>query len=224
MPDNNSNNPQVSPNAIWHHATITREKREELHKHKSLLLWFTGLSGSGKSTLAHALEDRLYSMGCSTYVLDGDNVRHGLCGDLSFSDEDRKENIRRVGEVANLLTDAGLIVLAAFISPFRADRAIVREILPKGQFVEVFVDAPLTVCCKRDPKGLYAKAIRGEIRQFTGIDSPYEHPIYPEISLDAGNLTVAESVNNLLAYLHDIEALHAGYKPVELDDYAEQNY
>ena len=214
----------MASNVIWHSHPVDQEFRARQKTQRPLVIWFTGLSASGKSTIAGALEQIITKQGYHTYLLDGDNVRHGLCRDLGFSDEDRKENIRRVGEVANLLTDAGLIVLAAFISPFRADRAIVRVILPKGQFVEVFVDAPLTVCCKRDPKGLYAKAIRGEIRQFTGIDSPYEHPIYPEISLDAGNLTVAESVNNLLAYLHDIEALHAGYKPVELDDYAEQNY
>ena len=214
----------MTSNVIWHSHPVDQEFRAQQKSQRPLVVWFTGLSASGKSTIAGALEQILTKQGYHTYLLDGDNVRHGLCRDLGFSDEDRKENIRRVGEVANLMADAGLIVLAAFISPFRADRAIVREILPKGQFVEVFVDAPLTVCCKRDPKGLYAKAIRGEIRQFTGIDSPYEHPIYPEISLDAGNLTVAESVNNLLAYLHDIEALHAGYKPVELDDYAEQNY
>ncbi|MCB1773517.1 MAG: adenylyl-sulfate kinase, partial [Gammaproteobacteria bacterium] len=146
--------------------------------------------------------------------LDGDNVRHGLCRDLGFSDADRQENIRRVGEVARLMADAGLITLAAFISPFRADRRIVREILPAGQFVEVFVDAPLDTCRARDPKGLYAKAERGEIPQFTGIDSPYEEPEQPEVHIRAGETTVTGAVNQLLDYLHSVGALCKGYEPV----------
>jgi len=214
----------MTKNVIWHSHPVDQEFRARQKSQRPLVVWFTGLSASGKSTIAGALEQILTKQGYHTYLLDGDNVRHGLCRDLGFSDDDRKENIRRVGEVANLMADAGLIVLAAFISPFRADREIVRDISPKDQFVEVFVDAPLTVCCKRDPKGLYAKAIKGEIKQFTGIDSPYEPPINPEITLEAGELSVAESVNKLLAYLHGIEALHSGYEPVELDNYAEQNY
>ena len=214
----------MTSNVIWHSHPVDQQFRAEQKSQCPLVVWFTGLSASGKSTIAGALEQILTKQGYHTYLLDGDNVRLGLCRDLGFSDEDRKENIRRVGEVANLLADAGLIVLAAFISPFRDDRDIVREIIPEGQFVEVFVDAPLTVCCKRDPKGLYAKAIKGEIKQFTGIDSPYEYPLNAEVTLEAGELTVAESVNQLLAYLHGIEALHTGYEPLELEDYAENKY
>ena len=214
----------MTSNVIWHSHPVDQEFRAKQKSQRPLVVWFTGLSASGKSTIAGALEQILTKQGYHTYLLDGDNVRHGLCQDLGFSNEDRKENIRRVGEVANLLADAGLIVLAAFISPFRADREIVREIIPEGQFVEVFVDASLTICCKRDPKGLYAKAIKGEIKQFTGIDSPYEYPLNPEVTLKAGDISVAESVNNLLAYLHEIKALHTGYEPVEIDDYAENNY
>ena len=214
----------MTSNVIWHSHPVDQQFRAQQKSQRPLVIWFTGLSASGKSTIAGALEQILSKQGYHTYLLDGDNVRLGLCRDLGFADEDRKENIRRVGEVANLLSDAGLIVLAAFISPFRADRQIVREIIPEGQFVEVFVDASLAVCRERDPKGLYAKADRGEIKQFTGIDSPYEPPLNPEISLDAGELTVAESVNHLLAHLHGIKALHSGYKPVELEDYARNNH
>ena len=214
----------MTSNVIWHSHPVDQQFRAQQKSQRPLVIWFTGLSASGKSTIAGALEQILSKQGYHTYLLDGDNVRLGLCRDLGFADEDRKENIRRVGEVANLLSDAGLIVLAAFISPFRADRQIVREIIPQGQFVEVFVDASLAVCRERDPKGLYAKADRGEIKQFTGIDSPYEAPLNPEISLDAGDLTVAELVNHLLAYLHGIKALHSGYEPVELEDYARNNH
>jgi adenylylsulfate kinase len=181
------------------------------------VIWFTGLSASGKSTIAGALEQILTGQGYHTYLLDGDNVRHGLCRDLGFSDEDRQENIRRVGEVAKLMTDAGLITLAAFISPFRDDRRLVRDILPEAQFVEVYVDADIETCQNRDPKGLYAKAQRGEIKQFTGIDSPYEVPEKPEVHIHADQVSVAEAVNQLLAYLHEIGALQAGYKPVALE-------
>jgi adenylylsulfate kinase len=207
---------QKSSNVVWHAATVTRDRREQQNGHRGGLFWFTGLSGAGKSTLAHSVEEKLHDNGYRTFVLDGDNVRHGLCADLSFSDDDRKENIRRVGEVAKLGADAGLIVLAAFISPFRSDRRIVRDILPEGQFVEVFVDAPLEVCKNRDPKGLYEKAVRGEIKQFTGIDSPYENPQAAEVHLDADALTVAESVNRLLEYLHGSGVLKAGYAPVSI--------
>ena len=214
----------MTNNIVWHSHPVDQQLRAQQKAQRPLVIWFTGLSASGKSTIASALEQILAKQGYHTYLLDGDNVRHGLCRDLGFSDQDRKENIRRVGEVANLLADAGLIVLAAFISPFRADREIVREILPDGQFVEVFVDAPLSVCRKRDPKGLYAKADRGEIKQFTGIDSPYEAPLNSELRLDAGSLTVAESVNALLAYLHEISALHSGYQPVELEEYSRNKH
>lgn len=203
-------------NIIWHHHQVNKQTRAEQKSQKPLVIWFTGLSASGKSTIAGALEQILTQQGYHTYLLDGDNVRHGLCKDLGFSDEDRKENIRRVGEVAKLAADAGLITLAAFISPFKADRQIVRDILPEGEFVEVFVDASIDVCKERDPKGLYEKAIRGEIKQFTGIDSPYETPEIPEVHIRAGEKSVAEAVNQLLAYLDSSGALQAGYEPVKI--------
>jgi adenylylsulfate kinase len=206
-----------SSNVVWHSHPVDQESRAGQKGQRPLVIWFTGLSASGKSTIAGALEQILTHQGYHTYLLDGDNVRHGLCKDLGFSDQDRAENIRRVGEVAGLMADAGLIALAAFISPFRADRQIVRDILPEGQFVEVFVDAPLTVCQERDPKGLYAKALRGEIKQFTGIDSPYEPPETPEVRIDAGRLSVAEAVNHLLAYLHEIDVLQDGYEPLAIE-------
>ncbi len=204
----------MSHNLVWHSHPVDQQVRAEQKSQRPMVIWFTGLSASGKSTIAGALEQILTRQGYHTYLLDGDNVRHGLCRDLGFADADRQENIRRVGEVAKLMADAGLIVLAAFISPFRADRRLVREILPEGQFVEVFVDTPLAVCRARDPKGLYARAERGEIRQFTGIDSPYETPERPEVRISAGDLSVAEAVNQLLAYLHEVDALRAGYQPV----------
>ncbi len=207
----------MTNNIVWHSYPVNQQLRAEQKSQRPLVIWFTGLSASGKSTIAGALEQILTKQGYHTYLLDGDNVRHGLCGDLGFSNDDRKENIRRVGEVAKILSDSGLIVLAAFISPFRADRKIVREIVPEGQFVEVFVNAPLSVCRQRDPKGLYAKADKGEIKQFTGIDSPYEAPLNSEVTLEAGDLSITESVNNLLAYLYSINTLHSGYKPVECD-------
>ncbi|MCU7920325.1 MAG: adenylyl-sulfate kinase [Candidatus Thiodiazotropha sp. (ex Dulcina madagascariensis)] len=201
-------------NVIWHSHSVDQRTRAKQKSQLPLVIWFTGLSASGKSTIAGALEQILTQQGYHTYLLDGDNLRHGLCQDLKFSDQDRQENIRRVGEVAKLMADAGLITLAAFISPFRADRRLVRNILPEGQFIEVFVDAPLTVCRERDPKGLYAKADRGEIKQFTGIDSPYEAPERPELHIKAGEVSVADAVNQLLAYLHETGVLHAGYEPV----------
>jgi adenylylsulfate kinase len=207
----------MSSNVIWHSHPVDQDTRADQKGQRPLVIWFTGLSASGKSTIAGALEQILTHQGYHTYLLDGDNVRHGLCRDLGFSDADRTENIRRVGEVAKLMADAGLIALAAFISPFRADRQIVRDILPEGQFVEVFVDAPLEVCQERDPKGLYAKALRGEIKQFTGIDSPYEPPGQPEVRIDAGRLSVAEAVNQLLAYLHQADVLQDGYEPLAIE-------
>ncbi|MCU7830888.1 MAG: adenylyl-sulfate kinase [Candidatus Thiodiazotropha sp. (ex Myrtea sp. 'scaly one' KF741663)] len=207
----------MSSNVVWHTHPVDQEVRSEQKSQRPLVIWFTGLSASGKSTIAGALEQILTRQNYHTYLLDGDNVRHGLNNDLGFSHEDRQENIRRVGEVAKLMADAGLIALAAFISPFRDDRRLVREILPEGQFIEVFVDAPLTVCQERDPKGLYAKAVRGEIKQFTGIDSPYEIPEKPEVHIRAGEVSVAEAVNQLLSYLHEIGALQAGYEPVALE-------
>ncbi|MES9943177.1 MAG: adenylyl-sulfate kinase [Candidatus Thiodiazotropha sp. 6PLUC2] len=207
----------MSSNIVWHSHQVDQQTRSEQKFQRPLVIWFTGLSASGKSTIAGALEQILTGQGYHTYLLDGDNVRHGLCRDLGFSDQDRQENIRRVGEVAKLMTDAGLITLAAFISPFRDDRRVVREILPDAQFVEVFVDADLQVCQDRDPKGLYAKAQRGEIKQFTGIDSPYEIPEKPEVHIHADKISVAEAVNQLLAYLHEVGALQAGYQPVALE-------
>ena len=201
-------------NVVWHHHPVDQSVRAEQKDQRPVVIWFTGLSASGKSTLAGALEEVLTAQGYHTYLLDGDNVRHGLCGDLGFSDADRKENIRRVGEVAKLMADAGLIAMAAFISPFRADRQIVRDILPEGQFVEVFMDASLEVCKQRDPKGMYAKAERGEITQFTGIDSPYEVPLDPEVRVDADRLSVTEGMNLLLDFLHESGILKAGYQRV----------
>lgn len=196
---------QHDENVVWHDHPVTRAEREQQHGHRGVVLWFTGLSGSGKSTVAGALEQSLHRLGVSTYLLDGDNVRHGLCRDLGFSDEDRKENIRRVGEVAKLMVDAGLVVLTAFISPHRAERQMVRDLLGDGQFIEVFVDTPLAVCEARDPKGLYKKARAGELRNFTGIDSVYEAPDAPEIHLD-GEQLVTKLTGQLLDLLrhHDI--------------------
>ncbi|MEI2265741.1 adenylyl-sulfate kinase [Erwinia sp. CGal63] len=175
-------------NVVWHSHAVTRAEREQLHGHQGAILWFTGLSGSGKSTVAGALEQALHQLGASTYLLDGDNVRHGLCRDLGFSDADRKENIRRVGEVAKLMVDAGLIVLSAFISPHREERQMVRDMVGEGRFIEIFVDTPLAICEARDPKGLYKKARAGELRNFTGIDAVYEAPERPEIHLDGEQL------------------------------------
>jgi adenylylsulfate kinase len=206
----------MSDNVIWHTHPVDQRERAEQKSQEPLVIWFTGLSASGKSTIAGALEQILTQQGYHTYLLDGDNVRHGLCSDLGFSDADRHENIRRVGQVAKLMCDAGLITLAAFISPFRSDRQLVRDMLPQGRFVEVFVDADIATCRRRDPKELYAKAERGEIKGFTGIDSPYEAPQEAELRIDAAALTVAQAVNQLLAHLHASGALKAGYRPLEI--------
>lgn len=192
--------PMQSSNTVWHHATVTRDRRAELSKHKSVVLWFTGLSGAGKSTIAHAVEEQLYQKGYHTFVLDGDNVRHGLCGDLGFSDADRMENIRRVGEVAKLFVEAGVIVLTAFISPFRVDRDKARQLI-QGDFVEIYCNCSLEVCEERDVKGLYRKARAGEIKQFTGISSPYEVPENPELSIDTAGKTIEACAAEVLAYL-----------------------
>lgn len=192
-----------SSNVKWHEGDIDLAKREALLNQKGVCLWFTGLSGSGKSTLAREVERRLYKSGQLCYVLDGDNVRHGLNGDLGFSDEDRKENIRRIGEVSKLFVDAGVITLTAFISPFRADRQAVRDILEQGRFVEVYVDCPLDICEQRDVKGLYAKARKNEISAFTGISSPYEAPEKPEIRVDTGSQSLEESAGIIIDYLKD---------------------
>ncbi|MGF1751592.1 MULTISPECIES: adenylyl-sulfate kinase [Vibrio] len=190
-------------NVIWHQHYVTKLQRSELKQQKPVVLWFTGLSGAGKSTVAGALETELLRLGHHTYLLDGDNVRHGLCRDLGFSQQDRRENIRRVGELAKLMADAGLIVLSAFISPHREERALVKSLLPEGEFLEVFVDASLAVCESRDPKGLYKKARAGEIANFTGIDSEYEQPIDPDIHLQASEKSVATLVEDCLAVLKE---------------------
>ncbi|MCX8956826.1 adenylyl-sulfate kinase [Erwinia psidii] len=199
---------QHDENVVWHSHTVTRAEREQIHGHQGVVLWFTGLSGSGKSTLAGVLEQALHQLGVSTYLLDGDNVRHGLCRDLGFSDDDRKENIRRVGEVAKLMVDAGLVVLSAFISPHREERQMVRDMLGKGRFIEVFVDTPLATCEMRDPKGLYKKARAGELRNFTGIDAVYEVPHAAELHLDGEQL-----VTKLLVQVLDLLREHDIIRP-----------
>lgn len=188
-------------NITYHESRVTRHDRERLNGHKGFTLWFTGLSGSGKSTLAVAMEEALYERGCRTYILDGDNVRGGLNKDLGFAPEDRVENIRRIGEVANLFRETGVINLVAFISPYRADRDLARGIAQDGDFIEVFIDCALDVCEQRDPKGLYKKARAGEIPEFTGISAPYEAPENPEIHLHTDQATIEENVKKVLAYL-----------------------
>jgi adenylylsulfate kinase len=192
-----------SSNTVWHHATVTRARREQQNGHKSAILWFTGLSGAGKSTLAHAVEERLYQLGCRTYVLDGDNVRHGLCGDLGFTDQDRQENIRRIAELAKLMLEAGTIALTAFISPFQSERNLARNLVPHGDFIEIYCRCELAVCEQRDVKGLYKKARQGDIKHFTGISSPYEAPEKPELSIDTDKHSLEECVNMVLALLHE---------------------
>lgn len=186
---------------IPHEHEITKGDRRSLNNHGSLILWFTGLPSSGKSTIANELEKKLITLGTRTYILDGDNVRMGLCKDLGFSEEDRGENIRRIGEVSKLFIDAGCIVLSAFVSPYIKDRDAVRELVEEGEFVEVFVDAPLEVCEERDVKGLYKKAREGIIKGFTGIDDPYEAPLNPEITIDTSKLSLDEGANVIFDYL-----------------------
>lgn len=188
-------------NIVWHQHSVTKETRSTLKNQKPAVLWFTGLSGAGKSTIAGALEIKLAELGYHTYLLDGDNVRHGLCQDLGFSDHDRQENIRRIGELSKLMADAGLIVLSAFISPHRVERQMVRDLLPESEFLEVFVNTTLDECEKRDPKGLYKKARAGEIKNFTGIDSEYQSPLNPEIDLPAGSESIDALVEQCLAEL-----------------------
>jgi adenylylsulfate kinase len=192
-----------SSDVIWHHATVTRERRNLQNKHRSVVLWFTGLSGSGKSTLAHAVEEELHQLGCRTIVLDGDNVRHGLCSDLTFTDGDRKENLRRIGETSKLFIEAGVITLTAFISPFRKDREKVRKLMPHGDFLEIFVDCSIKVCEKRDVKGLYKRARSGEVSNFTGISSPYEAPKSMELIIKTDDTTLGESINKVMRMLFD---------------------
>ncbi len=195
-----ANEPKAK-NIVWHPGDVSREARQKKLGHRGCTMWFTGLSGSGKSTVAVALEKALWDRGIVSYILDGDNVRHGLNKDLGFSPEDRTENIRRIGEVANLFTDSGVINLTAFISPYRADRDVVRELMEDGDFIEVHVDCPLEECEKRDVKGLYKKARAGEIPEFTGISAPYEAPENAELTLKTGDLALEESVAVCIDYL-----------------------
>ncbi|MGE7906477.1 adenylyl-sulfate kinase [Peribacillus sp. NPDC094092] len=190
-----------STNVTWHETSLTKELRRKQNGHESTVLWFTGLSGSGKSSIANAVAKELYNRNIRSYVLDGDNIRHGLNNDLGFSEEDRTENIRRIGEVSKLFVDSGQFVLTAFISPFRADRQIVRDLLEEGEFIEVYIKCPIEECEVRDPKGLYDKARKGIIKDFTGIDSPYEEPEQPEIILDSDQYSIEECVEQVIGYL-----------------------
>ncbi|KAB0287448.1 adenylyl-sulfate kinase [Vibrio fortis] len=200
-PYKNIQNVSLNTNVVWHSTDVSREMRATLKQQTPVVLWFTGLSGSGKSTIANAVESKLLAMSKHSYLLDGDNVRHGLNKDLGFSDKDRVENIRRIGEVAKLFVDAGNIVLTAFISPFIADREQVRQLLQPGEFLEVFVDTPLEICEQRDPKGLYKKARSGEIKDFTGIDSDYQPPHNPDIHIKTAELSVEACANQVVQAL-----------------------
>jgi adenylylsulfate kinase len=193
----------TSAHVVWHPTTVTKADRQRQNGHKSCILWFTGLSGAGKSTLANAVEQQLHERGLKSYVLDGDNIRHGLNRGLGFGPADRKENIRRIAEVAKLFVDAGVIVLTAFISPFREDRELARGLVEPGEFVEIYVKCPLEECERRDPKGLYRKARSGEIAEFTGITSPYEEPFAPELVVESGTQSVEESVRIVLRHLEE---------------------
>ena len=190
-----------SSNVIYHQATVTRKRRNKLNKHRSVVLWFTGLSGSGKSTLAHALEEKLFQKGCRTFVLDGDNVRHGLNSNLDFSEFDRTENIRRISEVSKLMLESGLIVMTAFISPFNKDRNEAKRLISNDDFIEIYCKASLETCEARDVKGLYKKARAGKIKNYTGIDSPYEVPENPDLIIDTDNETLDNAVFKILNFL-----------------------
>jgi adenylylsulfate kinase len=191
----------MATNIVWHEHDVNKKARSEVLGQKPAVIWLTGLSGSGKSTIANLLEKKLYSENKKTYLLDGDNVRHGLCGDLGFDDKDRVENIRRISEVAKLFVDSGTIIITAFISPFKADRAYCRSLLEAGEFIEVFVDTPIEICEQRDPKGLYKKARSGEIKHFTGIDSAYEEPETPEVHLTHVDETPEQTAERLFSVL-----------------------
>ncbi len=191
----------MTNNVFWHASRVDRQMRQKRNKHKSFVLWFTGLSGSGKSTLAYAIEHELFQRGSSVVVLDGDNIRHGLCSDLGFSPQDRFENMRRVGEAAKLFVESGSIVLAAFVSPYLDDRERVRSRLPHGDFYEVYCECDLSVCESRDPKGLYERARKGEIDNFTGISAPYEEPIKPDMVVNSGTMTIEEEVELIFSRL-----------------------
>jgi adenylylsulfate kinase len=195
---------QKATNVVWHDHAVEREKREQLLKQKGVVLWFTGLSGSGKSTVANEVAHKLHEREKLVYILDGDNIRHGLNKDLGFSPEDRKENIRRISEVANLFADAGLITITAFISPYAKDRNFCRELAGEGRFLEIYAKASLETCEKRDPKGMYKKARAGEIKEFTGINAPYEEPENPELVTDTDKETVEESAEKVLKKLEEL--------------------
>ena len=190
-----------SSNIIYHQASVTRQRRNKLNKHRSVVLWFTGLSGSGKSTLAHAVEEKLYQKGCRTFVLDGDNVRHGLNSNLDFSEAGRTENIRRISEVSKLMLESGLIVMTAFISPINKDRNVARKLISSDDFIEIYCKASLETCEKRDVKGLYKRARAGEIENYTGIDSPYEVPENPDLIIDTDNQSLEESASTIFSFL-----------------------
>ena len=194
-------------NITWHELSLSKESRRKQNEHHSFVLWFTGLSGSGKSTVANALAQKLFEQGIRNYVLDGDNVRHGLNKDLGFSDGDRTENIRRIGEVSKLFVDSGQVVITAFISPFIADRQLVRSLLEEDEFIEIYVQCPIAECERRDPKGLYNKARKGLIPDFTGIHSPYEEPLQPELVLNTNEHTVEECVDQIINYLSSKKAI-----------------
>ena len=193
---------------VWHHATVTRARREQLNGHRGAVIWFTGLSGAGKSTLAHEVEERLHRMGCRTFVFDGDNVRHGLCSDLGFSIEARTENIRRIGEMTKLFVEAGVIALTAFISPLRKDRERVRQLVGEQDFIEIYTRCPIEVCESRDTKGFYRRARAGEIKDFTGISSPYEPPEQPELVLDTGSESLELCADRVVALLQQRGVIH----------------
>ncbi|WP_077211254.1 adenylyl-sulfate kinase [Bacillus dakarensis] len=194
-------------NITWHHSTVTKKDRQLKNQHKSCVLWFTGLSGSGKSTLANAIDQKLFQQHIQSYVLDGDNIRHGLNKDLSFGANDRKENIRRIGEVAKLFVDSGQIVSTAFISPYQEDRQQVRKMFEEGEFIEIYVACPINVCEQRDPKGLYKKARKGDIPNFTGISSPYEAPDNPDLIIETDKTTIEKSVEEIVTYLESKKIL-----------------
>ncbi|MCI3194867.1 adenylyl-sulfate kinase [Bacillus sp. HU-1818] len=193
-----SNNQHI----VWHPTAVMKADRQKLNRHKSCVLWFTGLSGSGKSVMANAVDEKLYERGIQSYVLDGDNIRHGLNQDLGFRAEDRVENIRRIGEVAKLFVDSGQIILTAFISPFREDRKMVKEKFPREEFFEIYIKCPLNICEERDPKGLYKKARSGEIKHFTGIDSPYEAPLSPDLTIESDKISIADAADLIINELH----------------------
>lgn len=200
-------NTEKKDNITWFNGYVSREDREKLHQHKGAVIWFTGLSASGKSTIAHHLEKALHEMGSSTYVFDGDNVRHGLCRDLGFSAEDRSENIRRIGEMVKLFIDAGIIAITAFISPYRKDRDNIRDLVGKDEFIEIYVQCPVEVCADRDPKGIYQKAKQGIIKNFTGISAPYEPPENPSLVIDTIRLTPLEAAEKVIEILRDKEMI-----------------